>query len=201
MFEQIDEFKRNYFGKVFKKQKDGYWSNKIHAQRWVWMHYNGTIPKGMDIHHIDHDKSNNDISNLQMLSRSDHLKEHWKNPECRAKRRVFLDKIRPKVHEWLRSEEGRKKQSIEAIKGWKKRKSVIITCEQCQQKIYTKTPQQRFCCDACDKKWRRNQKLYLIEVICPICNKLFIKTKWTPRRFCSLSCGYKSSSIKRRKAT
>lgn len=70
---------RKYFGKKFWREKGGYWVNgmPIHAQRWVWINHHGAIPKGMDIHHKDGDKGNNEIENLEMMSRSDHLKRHW----------------------------------------------------------------------------------------------------------------------------
>lgn len=42
------------------------WSAKIH--RVVWMCVNGEIPKGMQINHIDEDKDNNSISNLNIMT-------------------------------------------------------------------------------------------------------------------------------------
>jgi predicted DNA-binding protein YlxM (UPF0122 family) len=36
----------------------------------------GSIPLGYDIHHIDHDKQNNDISNLMLIEKSEHTKLH-----------------------------------------------------------------------------------------------------------------------------
>lgn len=44
----------------------------------VWIEHNGIIPEGMVIHHIDRDKSNNDINNLIMLSRAEHASLHNK---------------------------------------------------------------------------------------------------------------------------
>lgn len=44
--------------------------------RYVWELNFGTIPKGYVIHHIDEDKSNNDISNLQMMTRAEHIILH-----------------------------------------------------------------------------------------------------------------------------
>lgn len=72
-----------YFGKKFYKNSAiGYWqstkSAAIYAHRWVWMMYFGEIPKGMVIHHIDGNPSNNEITNLQMLKHSDHIKYHWR---------------------------------------------------------------------------------------------------------------------------
>ena len=72
-----------YFGKKFYKDKSlGYWrstkSAALYAHRWVWMMYFGHIPSGMHVHHIDGNRSNNDITNLQMLKHSDHIKFHWR---------------------------------------------------------------------------------------------------------------------------
>jgi hypothetical protein len=47
-----------------------------HVHRLEWEKYHGKPPKGAIIHHIDGNKLNWHISNLQLLSRSDHLKEH-----------------------------------------------------------------------------------------------------------------------------
>jgi len=43
--------------------------------RYVWIKNNGEIPKGYDIHHINHDKSDNRISNLEMYTKSEHSKK------------------------------------------------------------------------------------------------------------------------------
>lgn len=37
----------------------------------VWIIFNGPIPDGMTVDHVDNDKSNNVITNLQLLSRGD----------------------------------------------------------------------------------------------------------------------------------
>lgn len=47
-----------------------------HVHRLEWEKHHGKPPKGAIIHHIDGNKLNWHISNLQLLSRSDHLKQH-----------------------------------------------------------------------------------------------------------------------------
>jgi hypothetical protein len=73
---------QTHFGKKFFKRRCGYWvcttDNSLYAHRWVWMNNFGSIPKDMDIHHRDDDKANNDISNLLMLTPSQHLRFHWR---------------------------------------------------------------------------------------------------------------------------
>ncbi len=47
-----------------------------HVHRLEWMKYHGEIPDGFVVHHVDENKLNWDISNLELISRSDHLKRH-----------------------------------------------------------------------------------------------------------------------------
>ena len=42
-------------------------------------YWGGKIPEGYVIHHIDGDKLNNDINNLQMMERGEHISLHKKN--------------------------------------------------------------------------------------------------------------------------
>ncbi len=49
------------------------WRLRAHV---VWESNHGPIPKGVDIHHIDGDKLNDSITNLQAVSRAEHLDLH-----------------------------------------------------------------------------------------------------------------------------
>ena len=42
----------------------------------VWEKHHGAIPLGMQIHHKDFDKTNNDISNLQLVTPLEHKRLH-----------------------------------------------------------------------------------------------------------------------------
>jgi hypothetical protein len=55
------------------------WKN-MHHYVWEDLHKRAR-PKGMHIHHIDNDRDNNDISNLQMVTPSEHAKIH-DNDKC-----------------------------------------------------------------------------------------------------------------------
>lgn len=46
--------------------------------RYVWIVAHGPIPRGMIIHHQDHDPLNDDLSNLGMVTRSEHGRIHGK---------------------------------------------------------------------------------------------------------------------------
>lgn len=46
--------------------------------RYVWEKQYGKIPKGLLVHHIDHNPLNDKITNLCLINRSSHLIEHFK---------------------------------------------------------------------------------------------------------------------------
>lgn len=68
----------------------------------VWeKHYNKKVPKGYQIHHKDKNKTNNDISNLQLISASEHTRLHMSkenNPhygkELKFDHKIALSKSR-----------------------------------------------------------------------------------------------------------
>lgn len=74
-----------------RMSKDGYIEIKIPGHkkfvpkhRWVWESNFGPIPKGYQIHFIDGDRTNFDISNLEMISNAENARRnsHWnKYPE------------------------------------------------------------------------------------------------------------------------
>lgn len=65
-------------GIKFTLRNHGYYAattgNRQLMHRYVWENYNGEIPPDYDIHHIDRDRGNNDISNLELYSKSEHAR-------------------------------------------------------------------------------------------------------------------------------
>ena len=51
-------------------------SKTIMLHRLIWECVNGEIPNGYEIHHIDGNKLNNSIHNLELVSIEEHHKEH-----------------------------------------------------------------------------------------------------------------------------
>lgn len=65
--------------KFTRDDKTGYYLNSTireRMHRYVWKFHHGEIPEGYQIHHIDHNRGNNDISNLQMISNHLHASMH-----------------------------------------------------------------------------------------------------------------------------
>lgn len=65
--------------------------------RYVWEQAYGPIPQGLLIHHMDRNTLNDSLSNLALVSRAWHLKEH--RPEFEGKRKRGIAKRKQKVNE------------------------------------------------------------------------------------------------------
>ena len=66
-------------GNKYTLKNHGYYGrtdgDRTLMHRDVWEHHNGKIPPSHDIHHIDHDKTNNDIINLELYTKSEHARK------------------------------------------------------------------------------------------------------------------------------
>jgi hypothetical protein len=71
-------------------------NKKLH--RYIWEELNGNIPEGYVIHHIDFDKENNCIDNLQCMTREEHTALHHQH-------KTLGVEIRKKISNKLRKHE------------------------------------------------------------------------------------------------
>ena len=67
----------------------------------------GKVPAGHHIHHVNGDKSNNNIENLQVLSAKEHCRLHM-TPERLEKSRAHAERIRPLTKKWHSSSEAKR---------------------------------------------------------------------------------------------
>jgi hypothetical protein len=166
-------------------------SNTRKMHRDVWEHYNGKIPKGYHIHHIDGNPSNNDISNLQLMKASEHLrmegkKRHKENPEW-SKR--FHEKGIQLAKEWHKSEEGRKWHSEHAKKQWENPSVFFHRCIQCDLLFESfKNIGAKFCSNNCKSAHRRLSGVDNEERICIVCNAEFTCNKYYSQSKCKRGC-------------
>lgn len=175
---------------------DGYGAgHRLHRD--VWEFYNGKIPKGYDIHHKDHDKSNNDIDNLELLSKTDHLKKHGEeltDEERERRRKNLISNAVPAAVGWHKSEEGKEwhNKHYEEMKDNLYQKSTFI-CEHCGKEFEAiKNRKNKFCSNACKSAYRRKIGADNVERVCEFCGKTFICGKYQKRKYCSVSCGKKA---------
>jgi hypothetical protein len=73
----------------------------IHADellhRLIWEDINGPIPEGYIIHHKDFNKLNNDLNNLQCLTKSEHITLHHKYKEWSTESKTKASKTHKKM--------------------------------------------------------------------------------------------------------
>lgn len=89
---------------------DGYYkASRCHGRgllhRAIWSAVNGrSIPDGWHVHHKDHDRSNNDQSNLVAMSGSAHQRYHKGEQPTGAALDTFEERSRKRTDEWTRKE-------------------------------------------------------------------------------------------------
>jgi hypothetical protein len=67
--------------------------------KYVWERANGNIPVGLTINHIDGNKMNWDLTNLELLTQKENVRHAWKIGLCKPKKgqnhgRAILDDIK-----------------------------------------------------------------------------------------------------------
>lgn len=187
-----------YRGIRFTKADSGlYYENSRYGymHRFVWLCERGEIPKGFQIYHIDGNKENNDISNLMLVSVSEHRHLH-KPPYFSDEQREFfrknINRNRGKLNAYHSSEQGRKQKSETAKKLWKEGRMIkpnSYICEVCGKEYSrrSKPAAHRFCSVRCRTLFENPEK----ELVCPICGKTFIKQAGKIRVTCSKNCSIK----------
>lgn len=123
--------------------------------RYVWEKHNGAIPNGFHVHHKDGDKSNNDISNLELLSASEHSVRHgrtnpWVGSEANKSQIREAGEL---AKSWHSSDAGLKWHSENGVRTWKDRKWHAVNCVHCGQQFDTPYPTRaKYCNPNCKAK-------------------------------------------------
>ena len=68
-------------------------AHQVLVHRLMWETFVGPIPSDMTIDHIDQDRFNNSLSNLQLLSHSDNMKKMWDKRGRSKKKEIVLEWI------------------------------------------------------------------------------------------------------------
>lgn len=154
--------------RFYRDPDSGYYGRRyprsVFMHRYVWERHNGAIPDGYHVHHIDHDKSNNRLENLELLSASEHSSMHsreseWVGSEANRKQLVEAAK---KAVAWHKSEEGRAWHSEHARKCMENRPRHRKICCECGSDYESVWPRAMFCGANCKRrayKRRRNAGL------------------------------------------
>lgn len=86
----VYSLKNNKF--IGSKNHNGYWKCSLHSdnnERWntiihrvIWTAVNGDIPDGLEVNHIDENKTNNSIDNLNLLTHTENSNWGTRNERC-----------------------------------------------------------------------------------------------------------------------
>ena len=199
--EQIDETHQKFNGIVYGRnlQRNDHFFKLVHLHRAVWTYYFGEIPDGYVIHHIDGDKSNNDISNLAIMTRIDHMKLHKSSiqkPQKHTKKTKFKCIVCGKEYESVNN--GRNLYcSKECLEQYKKTQlyAEIRICRFCGKEFLAyKYGDQKFCSHKCSTDYTSQQNCFI--KICPKCGKEFSTLKHENHTYCSPECGNASRRCK-----
>lgn len=164
--EVIDENHQKFDGITYCRSKaprmEGRYFKLLSLHRMIWTCYNGEIPEGYDIHHIDFNKNNNDISNLIALPKSVHQSLHARiNGKKTHKNRGKFNCVNcGKIFE--ANDNGHNlycsKKCLEEY-----RKNVLYAenriCKNCGKEFSAyKYGHQKFCCHECSAKFRSSKQ-------------------------------------------
>lgn len=186
--EQIDDSHQKFNGVVYSKHNDDHYGT-IHRD--IWRYYCGEIPDGYEVHHKDLNPENNDISNLQILTRAEHRKLHQNMAKLHLERtfstytcencgKTF--KARTDSNRKFCSYKCRRAKEFELKRKEKSRR----ICKNCGKEFFAARDIQAFCCDNCRRLYyHKKEKRY--EKVCPICGKTF-KTRTEKSVCCSIKC-------------
>lgn len=155
----IDDRHQEFCGKKYHKRKDdghfyGCGGKTLHRE--VWKSFWGKIPAGFVIHHVDENKNNNNIENLQLVSRAEHARIH-NSDICRFPKRKFICQMCGKEYE--ATDNGKNKFCSQSCtqKNYAQSHPITKTCPYCGKEFSTRHKKTKYCSSTCaSRAYRQN---------------------------------------------
>ena len=199
--EVINESRQEFNGNVYYKSK-----RHGHYYDSIALHYNGTIPFDMNVHHVNENKDNNNVENLILLTRQEHAQLHLgqqqkKKAICEVCGKEFVIGIYHDAHTCS--------ANCRAIKNRKPFKDIKITkeCVVCGRLFETsKYRDSKACSPHCGAilahqsrcMGKTNKQIETMEArVCSICGEVFCTRKRSVTHLCSAVCVNKWNKIKK----
>ena len=183
-------------GYKFRRDKStGYYlsSKKINGKRkrlhvYVWEYFFGEIEEGFHVHHVEEDKSKNDIADLELMQGTEHIKLHANNfvkDNYDAIIENLNENARPKASEWHGSDEGKEwhKEHYENMKH-KLHMEIERNCDYCNKVYIGKSSRSKFCSNKCKSAHRRESGVDDVVKQCTKCNQEYIANKYQKTKRC-----------------
>lgn len=203
---------------------DGDTVRYIYRSRWVWEQANGPVPEGHDLHHKNHDRSDDRLENLACKPRSQHQREHReaatpekpyfgaKGPASTMWRGQPMCSIRcascGKTFELRRGESRRRDRAGKRVRrkycsrvcaAAAQYHQVAIPCGACGKRFSVRASCQhrKYCSTPCYRLGRRRR----VALVCPVCGKEFDVVPCRLRRAavvtCSMRCAHTYKRVRR----
>lgn len=181
-----------------RDKKTGYYlsSKIINGRRmrlhvYIWEKEKGKVPKGLSIHHIDGNKNNNDISNFEIMSNSDHSRLHGANLSD-EERKIRAERLKqngvPAARAWHGTEKGYQWHSEHAKETMRNRKPIKYICTHCGEGFESKhiysSSSNTFCSNKCKSAFRRNSGVDNVIKICEECGNEYTASKYHKTKHC-----------------
>lgn len=157
----IQEFMGERFylcGKYFQHR-----GKRLH--RAVWEAFNGKIPEGYHVHHLDENRSNNQIENLVLLPGIEHVRNHANEPQRKPAERRAIRKAILAAPEWHHSGQGKAWHSQHALHYWADAPENEYRCSMCGNVFSSRAVRRggnHFCCANCRAKYGRKKRAGLL---------------------------------------
>ena len=180
--EIIDDTHQRFNGETYLLDKTGHHRRLNYLHRIIWNYCYGEIPHGSEIHHVDNNSLNNDVSNLQILTATEHKKLHRKHIAeitCPICGKTFPNNSRGTAVYCSQACAGKAKQKSEFEK----------VCPTCGKNFTTKRANAKYCSFDCYTEAVSK----LPSRICPVCGETF-QPKTSHQTYCSTECKDKSLS-------
>ena len=188
-------------GNYYRTENQGK-NGPCNLHRAIWeFYYKCKIPVGHCVHHIDGNTFNNEISNLELIHKSDHAKNHLKKriEEGTLDNMASLLSAQEAAKSWHSSKEGRAWHKLHGENTWKNRKLFPATCLICGKEMSEAYPgKKRFCGPNCQQKHRKRSGKDKVERSCVICGSHFKADKYSKIKTCSKNCSNISMSKTKR---
>ena len=183
--EIIDEKRQKFNGITFYKRSSGHYHCGMGLHQAVWLYYFGLISEGYEIHHKNENKDDNNIENLQSLSKGDHSKIHNKlKLENRKKIKVVCNEC-GKEFEAYDCGKNRFCSDYCQSKYRHKKDKITKKCAVCGKEFVTAAyTNVKYCSPQCVGKARRKRKT----IQCSYCGKNFTVHQNSTQIYCSKEC-------------
>jgi hypothetical protein len=183
--------------KFTRDEKTGYYlAAKGDRQRkrlhvYMWEKHHGKVPEGMQIHHKDHNKANNEVDNLECLTHQEHARKHAEErteAELQRMRDNIIKNVIPKAKAWHKSADGRAWHKVHGREVYAAREPQEYTCTMCGKSFSTRhvygANVNRFCSNACKSAFRRKMGYDNVEKTCERCGEVYIASKYSKTKYC-----------------